>query len=701
VSNDELRFRLGTDVGGTFTDLWARASDGRTRIVKVPTTPDVIGGLLTALEQVAGAFDLGVEDFCRRVDHFGHGTTIGLNALLTGRAARTAVLTTEGFADTMEIGRMRRQVLGLDEHEVSDYHLRGRWSTLVPRARIREVRERVDSVGRVLIPLDEAQAREAVCEVIATGVDAVAICTLWSTREPAHERRLRELVQAVAPEVFVSVSHEVSPAVGEYARMTTTAANAALGPVMGRYLESLGDELRCRSLLAEILVMTSAGGVAPASVLAELPVVALFSGPAGAVMGCLALGRATGHGNVLTMDVGGTSFDVGVIFDGRPLMRSGLVLGGIEIRLPSVDVNSIGAGGGSIASVQDGVLRVGPESAGAMPGPACYGRGGTRPTATDADLLLGLLDPNTFLGGRMRLDRTAAEVAIRDHVARPLGIGVQQAAWGIREVLDSRMADLLRRVTIERGHDPADFLLVACGGSGPSHAWSLCRELGITSFVVPPTASAQSAFGTGTSDYRRTIEVPAYLRIPPGAGPTRDQVTALARALEAVERVVRERLQRDVSGVPTTVELSCAVRYRGQAHHLDVELPGPGFGPAAFERLLEDFERRYERLFGPGSAFREAGFEVLSVRGVGLGRGEPVGAWAGGDRLHCLGARDVYFDSPERPYRTSVYRVEDPAPGQRLEGPCVVEFPGHTVAVPPWGSAWTDEHGNLHVEVDG
>ncbi|HLH70597.1 MAG TPA: hydantoinase/oxoprolinase family protein [Candidatus Dormibacteraeota bacterium] len=699
MSNDNLRFRLGTDVGGTFTDVWARASDGRVRTVKVPTTPDVIGGLIAAVEQAAEAFGLEVGDFCRRVDRFGHGTTVGLNALLTGHAARTAVLTTAGFADTMEIGRMRRQVLGLSEREVSDYHLRGRWPAIVPRSRVREVRERVDSTGRVLVPLDEAQAREAVREVIAAGVDAVAICTLWSTREPAHERRLRELVRAVAADVFVSVSHEVSPAVGEYARMTTTAANAALGPVMGRYLEALGGELRCRSLPVEILVMTSAGGVAPAPALVESPVIALLSGPAGAVMGCLAIGRATGREHLLTMDVGGTSFDVGVVIGGRPLMRSELVLGGVELRLPSVDVSSIGAGGGSIASVQDGVLRVGPESAGSTPGPACYARGGTRPTATDADLLLGLVGADTFLGGRMRLDRRAAEAAVRDHVARPLGIGLHQAAWGIREVLDSRMADLLRRVTIERGHDPADFLLVACGGSGPSHAWSLCRELGIASFVVPPTASAQSAFGTGTSDYRRTVEVPAYLRIPPGVQPTRDQVATLAAALETVTRAVRERLRRDVPDLPATVELSCAVRYRGQAHHLDVDVPGSAFGPTAFDRLLEDFERRYEMLFGRGSAFREAGFEVLSVRGVGVGRSEPVGAWAGGDRFLRLGTRDVYFDTPERPYRAIVYGVENPAPGQRLEGPCLVEFPGHTVAVPPWGWARTDEHGNLHVEV--
>jgi N-methylhydantoinase A len=688
-------------VGGTFTDLWVRASDGRVRIVKVPTTPDVIGGLLAALDRAAEAFGLGVDDFCRHIDRFGHGTTIGLNALLTGGAARTAVLTTEGFADTMEIGRMRRQVLGLSEHEVSDYHRRGRWPPIVPRSRVREVRERVDSSGRVVIPIDEARAREAIGDMLAAGVEAVAVCTLWSIREPAHERRLRELIRAVAPEIFVSVSHEVSPTVGEYARMTTTAVNAALGPVMGGYLGRLRAELRCRSLPVEVLIMTSAGGVAPASALAELPVVALVSGPAGAVMGCLALGRAAGRENVLTMDVGGTSFDVGVIVGGRPLMRSELVLDGLEVHVPSVDVSSIGAGGGSIASVQGGVLRVGPESAGSTPGPACYGRGGTRPTATDADLLLGLLGADTFLGGRMRLDRRAAEAAVHEHAAGPLGIGLHQAAWGIREVLDSRMADLLRRVTVERGHDPRDFLLVACGGSGPSHAWSLCRELGIASFVVPPTASAQSAFGTGTSDYRRTVEVPTYLRVPPGARPTRDQVAALAGSLAVAERVVRERLRRDLPGVRAAVELSCAIRYRGQAHHLDVDLPGPGMDAATFDRLLEEFERDYERLFGRGAAFREAGFEVLSVRGLGVGRGELAGAWAGTDRFHRTGTREVYFDSPARPYPTAVYRVESPAPGQRLKGPCLVEFPGHTVAVPPRGSARTDEQGNLHVEVRG
>jgi N-methylhydantoinase A len=695
VSNEDLRFRLGADVGGTFTDLWVRASDGRARVVKSPTTPDVIGGLLVALGLAADAFGMDDEAFCRRVEYFGHGTTVGLNALLTGRAGRTAVLTTAGFGDTMEIGRMKRQVLGLNEREVSDYHLRGRCPPIVPRSGVFEVTERVDRSGRVVTALDEAQAGQAIRQAVATGIDAVAICTLWSTQEPAHERRLRELVREAAPDAFVSVSHEVSPAVGDYARMTTTAANAALGPVMGRYLEALGGELGRRSLPGEILVMTGAGGVAPATALAELPVTALLSGPAGGVMGCLAVGRAAGRDNVLTMDVGGTSFDVGVIVGGRPLMRSELVLDGLEVRLPSVDVSSIGAGGGSIASVLDGALRVGPESAGSTPGPACYSRGGMRPTATDADLVLGMLDEANFLGGRMRLDRGAAERAVRDYVATPLGVGVRQAAWGIREVLDSRMADLLRRVTIERGHDPADFLFVACGGSGPSHAWSLCRELGIKSFVVPPTATAQSAFGCGTSDYRRTFEAPAYVRVPPGATLAPEQAVVLAGALELVERVVLERVEHDLPSGSASVEISCGVRYRGQAHHLDVELARP----YDFDRLLEDFERRYEMLFGPGSAFREAGFEVLYTRGIGVAHAEPLGAWAGRDRLRPGGRRDVYFEESERPCPTAVFRVEHPAPEQGVEGPCLIEFPGHTVAVPPGGSARTDEGGNLHVEV--
>ena len=317
--------------------------------------------------------------------------------------------------------------------------------------------------------------------------------------------------------------------------MSTTAANAALGPLAGRYLSRLESTLREVGMRVPVLMMTCAGGVLPTAVLSDRPAFALFSGPAAGVMGSQAIGEQIGLKNLLTTDIGGTSFDVGVVADGKPIMRSEIALAGADIRVHSIDVDSIGAGGGSIAQVQFGELRVGPRSAGANPGPACYGRGGLEPTATDADLVLGVLDPENFLGGRMKLDIEAARRAIADHVAKPLGMSVTEAAWGIREVLDSRMADLLRRMTIERGYDPRDFALFANGGAGPSHAWVLSEELGLDSFIVPAAATAVSAFGTGNSDLGFTAESPGYVRVRPGGVPAAEQLAKISAGHRSVD----------------------------------------------------------------------------------------------------------------------------------------------------------------------
>jgi N-methylhydantoinase A len=695
-----MKFHVGTDVGGTFTDLWLLASDGRTGVFKSSTTSDIITGILDALGLAAEAFDMSMTEFCASIERFGHGSTVGLNALLTGKTAKTAIITTAGFADTLEIARMRRQVAGLNELEVSDYFLRGQWPPLVPRSLIYEVSERIDRRGQIIQPLNENGVRAIVRKIAAECVEAVAICTLWATQNPVHEQRLQALVQQEMPGAFVSVSHKVSPTVGEYARMSTTAANAALGPVVSRYLERLGGALSASGLPVDILAMTSAGGVVAADSLAELPVAALFSGPAACVIGSQELAQKMSRDKVLTIDVGGTSFDVGASVDGKPLMRSEISLAGADIRFPSIDVSSIGAGGGSIASVQHGTLVVGPQSAGANPGPACYGRGGTKATATDADLVLGVLDARNFAGGRMKLDVEAATKAIADTVATPLGLSVMEAAWGIREVLDSRMGDLLRRVTIERGYDPRDFALFANGGSGPSHAWTLCRDLGIESFIVPATATGQSAYGTGTSDLRHTAEKSVYLRFSPKALPREEQLQELREALYTVSNAVLEDLRREGASDSEHVEHTLSMRYRGQAHHLDVSLSQDDVTETGFPTCLDRFEREYEALFGRGAAFREAGFEVLSVRALGIGRLSLPVMPSGKDALIPIGSRFIVFDDPLQPVEATVYSTEYPASGQSVEGPCVIEFPGQTVVVPPGGNVRSDELGNLHVKLN-
>jgi N-methylhydantoinase A len=687
-------------VGGTFTDLWVSESSGQTRVFKTPTTKDVLSGVIDAVKIAADSFDDSFDAFCGKVERFGHGTTVGLNALLTGNAAKTAILTTRGFADTLEIGRVKRQSTGLNETEVIDSYLRNRYPPLVHRRLVIEIDERIDANGNVIKPLDEAQARGAIRKLAQSGVEAVAVCTLFATVNPVHEKRLKELLAEELPDVFVSASHEISPNVGEYARMSTTAANAALGPLAGRYLTKLEDTLRQAGMRVPVLMMTCAGGVLPTSVLNDRPAFALFSGPAAGVMGSRTTAEQIGLRNVLTTDIGGTSFDVGVIADGRPIMRSEISVGGADIRVHSIDVDSIGAGGGSIASVNaTGELLVGPRSAGSTPGPVCYGRGGTEPTATDADLVLGVLDPDNFLGGRMKLDIEAARRAIESRIAKPLGLSMIEAAWGIRKILDAKMADLLRRMTLERGYDPRDFALFANGGAGPSHAWVLAAELGLQGFVVPATATAQSALGTGTSDLGFTTERPTYVRIQAGRNPTADELARISAGLNGALADVQANLA--IASAKTTVQIErfVAIRFRGQTHHLDVAVEGADFTDAAFKQVTSSFEQQYETLFGHGASYSGAGYEILSVRVTGTGALPPPAVTTAGDELKKVKSRQVVFDDPTQAVETTIYRTMFPKAGTQVAGPCIIEFPGQSVVVPPDAHATADQFGNLHVRL--
>lgn len=695
-----MKFYVGTDVGGTFTDIWVSDGAGRARVFKATTTQDVIGGVLGGVRLAAEAHDLAVDAFCASIARFGHGTTIGLNALLTGSAARTGLIATRGFADTLAIGRMRRQTSGLSGAEVADLKRRGRYAPIVPRALIAEVTERVDCEGRIVVPLDEAEADAALRHLADAGVEALAVCTLWSVRNPAHEQRLGAMARAILPGAFVTLSHEIAPAVGEYARMSTTAVNAALGPVAGRYLARLEAELARLGMRVPVLMMTSAGSVLPTALLTERPATVLFSGPAAGVIGSAATGVQLGLGDVLTCDVGGTSFDAGLVVAGRPVLRPEIAVAGADLRVPSVDVASIGAGGGSVARVVRGALEVGPRSAGAVPGPACYGRGGTEPTATDADLVLGVLNPDGFLGGRMRLDKDAAEQAIERHVARPLGLSVVEAAWGIREVLGNKMADLLRRVTIERGYDPAGCTLVANGGAGPSHAWALARSLGLPGFVVPATATGQSAFGTGTSDVGTSAERPAHLRLGGGpAEPSGADLERVTRALDEAEREASATVAAAGEG-GAAITRTLAMRYKGQTHALDVELAAAGaFDLAAWRAAVAAFGRRYEAAFGRGAGSGAAGYETLSVRVTAVARAQTPAPAEEGDALTPVGTRAVVFDDPAAPVQATIYRAHWPRAGEAADGPCVIEYPGQSVVVPPGARARADVAGNLVVRL--
>ena len=531
---------LGIDIGGTFTDLVLMDDDGNISTSKAPTTPgELEKGVFDAVAVVADAQGLTPEALLGRVAAFGHGTTQATNALIERTGAVTGLITTRGFGDTLALQRLMGFTAGVPVEHLGWYSRRRYPDPIVPRRLVREVRERVDQAGRVLVALDEDGTRIAVRELLERGVLTFAVTLLWSFRNPAHERRIGEIIREMAPGAYVSLSCEVSPIIGEYERTATTVLNSYLAPKVADYLDRIENLLRDRGFRGKFNVLNSAGGVIPAREAARKPVLLVASGPAGGVMGSLQLAQEIGHHNVITTDMGGTSFDVALVVDGKPLVSGTHEAGGFHLNTPIIDIRAIGAGGGSIARVEANLLRVGPDSAGAVPGPVCYGRGGRLATVTDADLVLGILSPDNFLGGRMKLDRAAATEAIRAQIAEPLGMSVEAAAAGIRRVVDGHMADTLREVTIGRGHDPRDFVLLAYGGAGPAHCAGYGTELGVPRIL--DSVHQHGAFGLR----RARLRHPALRRA----------VVAAARGRRHPRSLGRSRLRRH----------RCRVRGAGRA----------------------------------------------------------------------------------------------------------------------------------------
>ncbi|HKE99552.1 MAG TPA: hydantoinase/oxoprolinase family protein [Actinomycetes bacterium] len=696
---DDLAFRVGIDAGTTLTGLWACASDGRCTVIKVPSGEDVAATVTDALRQVADAFGIELGELCSRIDRLAHTTTTGLAELASGTGARTAVITTEGFGDTLEIGSMRRQTAGLVGLELGDYLRRSRRPPLVPRRLVAEVPERVTRDGAVVHGLDEDLVRDVLKQLVEDEVESVAICTLWSVADPRHERRLRELVAEALPEAEVSLSSEVAPVVGEDVRMTTTAVNAVLGPVLRRQAEQLEAALAEAGMRTPLLAGTSLGGVLPVAALADRPVVGLQAGPAAAVTAARVVGELLGRRDLIVVDAGGESVDVGLVLDGAPVLRPRHEVGALELAVPSVEVRSIAGGGASVAAVRDGMLEVGPASAGARPGPACFGRGGTEPTLTDADLLLGTLDPEHFAGGRMTLDRQAAQRAVSERVAEPLGLEPMVAAWGIRELYAAQTAERLRLVTAEHRRGARDLTLIVAGGLGPSHGWLICRQLGMDSFLVPPSAAALSACGVAVADRRAAVEHAAYLRIRPGVLPREEDLAGLRAAAEEAGRQAAAALAGAPEPVDMRLERSLAMRYRGQARQLMVPLGDDQLDAATFPMVLDRFELQHAARFGPEAALPGAGFEVLSVLADATGELSGFLPHGEGRPLERLGTRAVVFDEPHRPLATPVFATELPTVGQSVQGPCLVHLPGCTVVVPPGARATADGEGNLHVRL--
>jgi N-methylhydantoinase A len=678
---------IGVDSGGTFTDVVVMTEDRSVAVGKARSTPNrPVDGVVAGIVEAASALGTTADDLLARTDVLAHGTTVGLNALLTRTGARVGLVTTKGFEDTLAIARINR-VVGIDDRTATDPIAWSKPATVVPRSSVVGVRERVDRGGTAVVPLDEQSAIDAIRELAQQSVEAIAVSLLWSFKNPAHEIRIRELAATHLPGVPVTLSSELAPRIGEYERTITSVINAYVAPTMTRYLADLDSELAARGFRGELLVMQSSGGVQSVRELGDRPLASLRSGPVAGIAATTSVGARLGHANVIASDVGGTSFDVGIVVDGRPQVAARPMIDRWVIATPVVDIESIGTGGGSIAWIDEssGALKVGPESAGADPGPACYGRGGSSPTLTDAAVVLGWI---THFAGGVAFDREAARRAV-DRVAEPLGMTATDAAAAIVEVSCAHMADLVRRVTVRRGHDPADFVLYAYGGAAPQYVGLYAGDVGVSGVVVPVLAPVFSAYGAAASDVRTSADMETPMAFPPAPA-------WLNEMFDTLEGRARRSIEHASGTGSVGMSRTLHLKFAQQVHRLPVDVPAGRIDEPVVDHVRVAFQQAYERAYGAGTAVDDATIELVGLR---------VDAWV--ERAKSLPRRNVVPQTqPEfreawfgEPCRVPVYAAAGLPADTPVEGPAFIEFPATTIVVHPHHRATIDDAGNVFVDV--
>ncbi|GBF77405.1 hypothetical protein PA598K_05955 [Paenibacillus sp. 598K] len=685
------RFTLGIDVGGTFTDLVAfNTESGEQVIDKASSTPaDPSIGVLNGLESLAAKLSLSRSELLEQTRLIVHGTTVTTNAVLTGRGAKTGLLTTAGFRDILQ---MRRGVRS-KEHLFNNKYVAP--APLVERDLRIGLRERTDAAGLLLKPVEDGELEAAARLFREEGVEAVAICFMHAHANPANEEAAAARLRELLPDVFVTHSAEVSPMVRLYNRVSTTVMNAYVGPVLQTYIDRLLGALREQGFRSgELLIMQSNGGITSPDNVATIPATTVLSGPAGGPVAGSAFARAYGREEAIVIDMGGTSFEASIIRGGEVTIRKEGEINRNHLALPMADIHSIGSGGGSIAWIDDGgLLRVGPQSAGARPGPACYGRGGKLPTCSDADLVLGYLDGDYFLGGEMRLDVELAERAIREHIAEPLGLSVEEAAYGIYTISNLNMTGGIKEITVQNGHDPREFPMVVAGGAAPVHAAMMARELGMTEMIIPKYSSVLCAVGMLASDLRhdyvksfqhswRHIELPL---------------------IEAMLRASRHEGwqalgQEGVTVSKREVIVGIDMRYSGQHYEVTIEFDEALLLAGDKAPIEELFHQEHERLYGFDLRHHE--LEVvnlrLSCRGkqavFELPRSEQAAA---GEQPQPRGSRRMYDPALRQSVETPIYDGETMKAGTQLQGPCIVELITTTIIVPTGFELAYGNHGSF------
>lgn len=722
-----MGYRIGIDVGGTFTDFVVADEKGKLYTAKVPSTPhNQALGVISGLEKIAQKEGVPLGELLTRTDYMAHGTTVATNTMVEYTGAVTGLITTEGFRDLLEFRRGYKE-------SIFDPRLPPPFP-IVPRRRRFGVKERIDLEGKVLVPLEEEGVLEALRRFKEAGVESVAVCFLFSFLNSSHERRVAELIELELPGVNVSLSHEVLPEIREFERVSTTVVNAYVGPKLGRYLRSLEDHLARNGYRYGLLVMQSNGGVMDVEYLSRKPVHSLLSGPAGGVIGGAHLGALAGYENFITVDMGGTSYDVCLVKGLQPERTTASWFSRYRLAVPMIDLHTVGAGGGSIGWVDaGGALRVGPQSSGADPGPVCYGKGGEEPTVTDANLVLGYLNPENFLGGEMKLDVDQAVRAIEEKIGHPLQMDLYQAAYGIFKIVNHNMTNAIRVVSVHRGHDPREFSLVAFGGGGPVHAGIQARELGIRRVIVPKAASAFSALGLLSADL-----VISKTRSYVAGSQTADlgRINDLFASMTA--EVKKELTGQDLHSGEILFRRFIDFHYQGQTHEITTPLllgQGSGgaeelgsggvggqgswseFSPAQNDPSLEGegeaiteedlrrciarYHELHERLHTFSNPDQPVELMVLRLEGVGLTWKPqlPPLELAGEDPSGALkGQRKVYFEELGGFQETLIYEGNRVQCGNFLEGPCVIEEPTTTIVVYPGQRATLSRLGNYEID---
>ncbi|HUF43559.1 MAG TPA: hydantoinase/oxoprolinase family protein [Verrucomicrobiae bacterium] len=699
----KARYLIGVDTGGTFTDVVVLNTNGQVWTAKASTTPDDFSrGVLDAVREAANAVGVETSELLDQTALFKHGSTVATNALITHSGCKVGFITTKGFEDTTEIMRAIGRVDGLSDDEIKHVTWITKPEAFVPRERVIGVRERMDYQGNEIVPLNWDDVMQAIQRLIETDkVDAIAVSLMHAWANPKHEEEIRALTAEADPhrKVYWSFGSSLSQVAGEYARANTAILNSYLGPTVEKYLRGLESKLHDGGLQGPLLIMQGNGGVAHREHVSAIA--NLQSGPAGGMIASAHLAGLLKHKNVITTDMGGTSFDVGLITEGYWRYAQEPIVERFRMLQPIIDIESIGAGGGTIAQVEaeTGRLLVGPRSAGASPGPVCYDSGGEQVTVTDCDLALGIIDPAYFLGGRRSLNKDKALKAIEEKIARPLKLKVHEAAAGVYDIVNAKMSDLIRRQVVRTGYLPEEFVIYAFGGAGPVHAAGFAAELGIKQIYIFATSPVFSAFGAAAADVIRTRVVTCQYIMP--ANPA-----VITQRLATIESEMKDQMTGEgFKANQVEYRRYFTMRYRRQSAGVEMAASKDRFTARRLAEMQNTFEKKYEELYGVGAGYAKAGIEISQIRIDAVGKVAKPNLNARrktgtGARSALKGKRKVYFTRPERKLvDTAVYDYQKLGAGATVRGPAIIELPFTTALVPPDHKVTADRYMNLVMEV--